>query len=103
MAILRSADRVLDRFVEFLDNANIISSAAAFVLGISANSFFRTLTDQTVVKTINAYSGLSDTKLRFGKVEVHYGLILVQLINLVAVSVTIFFFVMAAKKYLGWT
>lgn len=103
MAILRSADRVLDSFVEFLDRSNIISSAAAFVLGISANNFFITFTDQTVVNAINAYSGLSDTKLRFGKVEVHYGLIAVQLVNLVAVSLTIFLFVSAANKYLGWT
>jgi len=103
MAILRSADRVLDSFVEFLDRSNIISSAAAFVLGISANNFFITLTDQTVVKTINAYSGLSDTKLRFGKVEVHYGLITIQLLQLVAVSLTIFLFVSAANQYLGWT
>ena len=103
MAILRSADRVLDSFVEFLDRSNIISSAAAFVLGISANNFFTTFTDQTVVNVVNAYSGLSDTKLRFGKVEVHYGLIAVQLVNLVAVSLTIFIFVSAANKYLGWT
>ena len=103
MAILKSADRVLDSFVEFLDKSNIISSAAAFVLGISANNFFRTVTDQTVVNAINAYSGLSDTKLRFGKVEVHYGLIAIQLVNLVAVSLTIFLFVSAANKYLGWT
>mgnify|MGYP001947723789 CR=1 FL=1 len=103
MAILRTANRVLDSFVDFLDRSNIISSAAAFVLGISANKFFGTVTDQTVVNAINAYSSLSDTRLRFGRVEVHYGLILVQLINLVAVSLTIFAFVSAAKFYLGWT
>lgn len=94
---------VLEKFVRFLDSSNLVSSAAAFILGIAANNFFMTFTDETVVNVINTYYDLSDTKLKFGKVEIHYGTIVVQLINLVAVSFTIFVVISAAQAYLGWT
>lgn len=103
MAVIAKASSFLRNFVEFLDRSDIISSAAAFVLGISANNFFRTVTDETVVNAVNTYSGLSETKLRFGRLEVHYGMIVAQLINLLAVAVAVYLFILAAKVYLGWT
>lgn len=103
MFLAKTGATVLEKFVQFLDSSNIVSSAAAFILGIAANNFFRTFTDETVVNVINTYYDLSDTKLKFGKVEVHYGMILVQLINLIAVSFTIFVVISAAQRYLGWT
>eukprot|EP00873_Tetraselmis_striata_P026936 jgi/Tetstr1/447200/TSEL_034637.t1 len=103
VTLQRSGTGVLQRFVQFLDSSNIVSSAAAFILGIAANNFFRTFTDETVINVINTYYDLSDNKLKFGKVEIHYGLILVQLINLAGVAFTIFVVVSAAQRFLGWT
>ena len=103
MSVVVKASSIFRNFVDFLDRSDIISSAAAFVLGISANNFFRTLTDETVVNAVNTYTDLSETKLRFGNLEVHYGLIVAQLITLVSIAVAVYLFVTGAKVYLGWT
>lgn len=101
--LLVKSRQFISRFTKFLDDTEIIASATAFVLGITANNFFRTLTDETVVNVVNTYSGLTGSKLVFGELEINYGLIIVQLINLVAVSVVIYMIIYAADKYLGWT
>lgn len=95
--------KLLTDYVSFLDTSNIISSAAAFVVGITANNFLATLTDETIGKILGVHYDLSETRLLFGEIEINYGLILTSLINLIAISFTIFLIISASKKFLGFT
>lgn len=79
----------------------VIITASAFVLGVAANNLVQTVSDETVSKFIESQYDLSDTKLKYGGMIVHYGKIFKKVIELVAVSITIFVIITSAAKYLA--
>lgn len=78
----------------------VIITASAFVLGVAANNLVQTLSDETVSKFLESQYDLADTKLKYGGMIVHYGKIFQKVIELIAVSITIFLIITSAAKYL---
>ena len=78
----------------------VIITASAFVLGVAANNLVQTISDETVSKFLESQYDLTDTKLKYGGMIVHYGKIFKKVIELIAVSITIFIIITSAAKYL---
>lgn len=91
------------RYLSFLDKIDLISSAAAFVLAITANNFFITLSDEVVIKILNSFYNFKNSKLRFYDVDIDYGLILTQLIQLIVISIFIFSTLILLHYVFGWS
>ena len=91
------------RYVRFLDRIDLISSAAAFVLAITANNFFITLSEEVVIKTLNSIYNFKASKLQFFDVEIDYGLILTKFIQLVVISIFIFSTLILLHYLFGWS